>query len=1532
MRKIYFFIFSIISLFIFASCGSDDNASNTPSSQEIINSESKNNESSNMEESSAQSSTYSDEAKAIFMDSKGNEIKTLTGKIGDEIDYSKVDIPTLSGHEFISWSGSEYLITSAPKTMNYAKTYIYPIFSDIAYYDGIYFGKYPQTHIPSTEISNYSQEEYVTIKTPKENSSITNYYAIGKALNDGTVIKANTNYYFKLEPLRWKLTQISSKQYSLKCDTILDWYGMGATSSYEFKDTGLYNYLNNNSLFVFTNEEKEMITSDIIVPKFPGTPGYKTTRDDLINKATDYSIIKGAYIRESNDDIPYTWYDYWYSTFEDNNYYYCSGEKQAANTYVSLVTNYEAPYDMGVVPCVNVDLREDVEITLHFISNIDTDNNKAISDYKGIIKEGSNDGYKINYDHDLSLSNFAKYDYLIEGFYKNSFYSSDKKYQMDEDKNEVYFDDINGYVYEYNIYVRFIEDTSEKIVNIEYIINNDNAYNDFENPSTISSLATFKLFDAFSMNKEDKFLGWYYDSEFMYPCTILQNQKKDFKLYAKWGKYSDFELNCNIEELDDGTLEISKKDTFNLSELIIPSEFEGKAITSIKEGGFSGCTSIYKLELPIGLLHINKNAFYNCSNISELIIPESVVTIGDASLPNRLKKLEGSLYTGNERILKTLMGFGNNDTYYNCPIEELILHNTTQIASYAFEGLKNLVKVEMPNNVTFIGDEAFANCVNLENINLTSNINHIITSAFDGCNKLSFNKVGNVEHIEINNNPHSILLRPFKNKTSILLLKDVDLIADKILTNVTKIYYEGTDIEFKNVEFAYFDKDKVKNCTIYYFTENGASEEREGNFWYFDDNNEIVEVAQLDFILSSDSSYYILNSLGKIDTTNLIVPSYYLGLPVKAINANAFSNTNVLELTLPKSIISIDQNAFKNSKVNIINCDSTTIKYIPSFTTLEEINVISGTEIEAEAFKNVASVIKKITLNESINTFGRKAFSGCSLLKELNIPANVKALSKDMFFNCTSLENIELPSELETIGSYAFYNCSSLKYLYIPSSITSISTDAFFGNCGIKELITPIVCSIPENLETLEIYGDIKLNDLYNFSGAYVSNLKLTGNINTITSGCLKNFTSLRSLTMKYFSLNKVNYGLPTLFNNNIPNTLREVTVLSGSILTKSFETDSVIKLTLGKDVTEFKGALPDNIFTLVMYSNINIPYGSRLFEVYNLSEKERESNLYQIYTSLDEPSKIIVDENMGMLFRKIDNYYNLVGVLPTNNKITIPTTYNDLPIKEVADYALYKNSNITEVTIADDGIEKINYYSFCSMSNLTKIYIGSNVEFIGSYAIDYCPKLNTVTFSESSKLKTIKDGAFASNESLTSITLPESVEVIEANAFSHDNFTSFTFPKNVNVIADHVLDKNPNLEEVVFEGNITEIGESAFSKDELLKKKFNVIIPSSIITIKDYAFENAGNAINDLILTNIKTIGSAVFNKSEVVNVELGLSFEQSTRSFNHITNLYYDGTLDNWNNLSGSKPNGYADNFYVLDENGTVEFNGIKYSLVTE
>jgi hypothetical protein len=114
------------------------------------------------------------------------------------------------------------------------------------------------------------------------------------------------------------------------------------------------------------------------------------------------------------------------------------------------------------------------------------------------------------------------------------------------------------------------------------------------------------------------------------------------------------------------------------------------AVTSIDYHAFYGCSGLTSLSIPNSVTSIGDSAFYGCSGLTSLSIPNSVTTIG-------------------------------NSAFQNCSgLTSLDIPNTiTEICDHVFDGCSSLKVVNMPSSVTSIGFGAFASCEMLERVNIT---------------------------------------------------------------------------------------------------------------------------------------------------------------------------------------------------------------------------------------------------------------------------------------------------------------------------------------------------------------------------------------------------------------------------------------------------------------------------------------------------------------------------------------------------------------------------------------------------------------------------------------------------------------------------------------------------------------------------------------------------------------------------------------------------------------------------------------------
>lgn len=162
---------------------------------------------------------------------------------------------------------------------------------------------------------------------------------------------------------------------------------------------------------------------------------------------------------------------------------------------------------------------------------------------------------------------------------------------------------------------------------------------------------------------------------------------------------------------------------------------------------------------------------------------------------------------------------------------------------------------------------------------------------------------------------------------------------------------------------------------------------------------------------------------------------------VTGIDDGTFNYARVSSVTIPESIDTIGARAFANCAKLLALDIPQSVKYIG-----------------VGAF-HACTGLASIVLPENLNIISASLFNGCSSLESVNIPETVTSISASAFSGCSSLVAIDIPSNVKSIGEKAFYFCSKLKAIVIPYGIEIIE-EGTFQNCESLENIT-----LPETLK-----------------------------------------------------------------------------------------------------------------------------------------------------------------------------------------------------------------------------------------------------------------------------------------------------------------------------------------------------------------------------------------------------------------------------------------------------------------------------------
>ena len=174
----------------------------------------------------------------------------------------------------------------------------------------------------------------------------------------------------------------------------------------------------------------------------------------------------------------------------------------------------------------------------------------------------------------------------------------------------------------------------------------------------------------------------------------------------------------DYEVLEDGTVEITGY-TGNATELTIPSEIEGKSVTSIGDYAFNDCYSLERVAIPSSVEYVTEQAFDRCYSFKEINVSED---------NQYYSSLDGVLYDKEKTELIL------------CPCVKSsvsIPDSVEYIGNYAFEDCSSLTSITIPDSVTSIGDGAFWSCYSLTSITMPDSVTSIGSFAFEDCSSLT---------------------------------------------------------------------------------------------------------------------------------------------------------------------------------------------------------------------------------------------------------------------------------------------------------------------------------------------------------------------------------------------------------------------------------------------------------------------------------------------------------------------------------------------------------------------------------------------------------------------------------------------------------------------------------------------------------------------------------------------------------------------------------------------------------------------------
>ena len=580
-----------------------------------------------------------------------------------------------------------------------------------------------------------------------------------------------------------------------------------------------------------------------------------------------------------------------------------------------------------------------------------------------------------------------------------------------------------------------------------------------------------------------------------------------------------------------------EKEINEFGEFVEGSNFIQKSLFTIDDLENADCK---RLEIPVGVKVIGRNAFDYKTKIEEIIIPDTVTVIEDYAF-TWCKSLK-SIVIPNSVTRIGAYAFSNCDN-----LERVILsENIDEIAEYCFYSCPKLKEINIPNKVRIINKSAFRYCGELENVCIPNTVKMIYSCAFK---ETKFGK--NVGAFNV-----------WFNKTA--FFTDNTFSTLMVSKDITEASIDGFNAKFKNVIFM-----------------EGLEKVPEGAFEYCASIENVKFCNSIKYIGAEAFNYCTsLKSIELPDNVKIISKGTFkrcenletVKLPenLEQIKAEAFAYCkNLSNLQLPQMVWNIEENAFAGcDKLVSLELDSEYFdsnkvfginvnqgggegkKSIEELATLVEcdeggivregagyqfnkevVNIVlkeGVKEIEGLAFMGCSN-LQQVTLPKSLKKVGYGVFNNCTLLNKViyngsvadwckidfirsNIPfiasrtdelgiSNPIYLAKSMFIGGKLVENLVIPKEVEKVGDYAFVN-GNFKAITIEEGVQSLGKYAFYHCDQVEEIIVP---DSVKNIESFCFNGCEKLKKIVIGQGVKMKGMMLFKNCDNLEAIYVKN-------------------------------------------------------------------------------------------------------------------------------------------------------------------------------------------------------------------------------------------------------------------------------------------------------------------------------------------------------------------------------------------------------------------------------------------